>query len=415
MEVARVIDQLYREYSGKLIVSLVAYFGLNNLKSAEDLVQETFLSAIQNWEMKGLPQQPSAWLYKTAKNKAINWLKQTKQNDQKTSVFESSVVDEAYNIDQLFLEHEIQDNQLRLLFAYCHPDFAPRTQVIITLKTIAGFKTEEIAHGLGMNYEAVKKTLTRTRKQIKERRLQLKVPFLLQSRKRLANVHIVLYLLFNEGYNATSGKALIKKELCLEAMRLTQSLLDHPTISNDDTHALLALMLFNTARFEARMNSKGVIIDLEMQNRELWDNQLIKLGYFHLKKAQINNKLSRYHLEAGIASLHCATTDFSKTNWRAILGLYNHLYEIHPSPFVFLNRCIALAYSGDVEEAIQGLLKIDDNYFKNYHLYFLTLAKLHSRIGQNLKAKEYYSNALQLTRIQAEQEYIMDCINGLER
>ena len=263
------LGQLYRENFGKMVTALVSYFGLQNLAQAEDIVQETFVSAFRNWEKQGIPDNPLAWLYKVCKNKVINELnKKTHQTE--LNYFQLNSKDTvSYHIDQLFLDTEIKDNQLRLLFACCHPVLSQKAQIILTLKSLAGFKVDEIARGMMMNEEAVAKMLVRTRKILKDNNIQLKVPFLLQSVPRLDAVHKTLYLIFNEGYSASSGNEFIRKDLCLEALKLCKSLLNVPEISNSETQALFSLMVFNIARFDARIGSKGEMIELELQDRNV--------------------------------------------------------------------------------------------------------------------------------------------------
>ncbi|MBL3655234.1 RNA polymerase sigma factor [Fulvivirga sediminis] len=407
MNITREVDHLYREYSGMLVSSLVAYFEINNLQVAEDIVQDTFISALKNWQINGMPHSPKAWLFKVCKNKCINELR-------KKTVSLNITSDQTQESPEIWLPNELRDSQLRLLFATCHPDFSTKAQIILTLKTVASFKENEIAVGLGMTREAVKKILTRTRAYIKNNNLLLKVPFRLQSKLRLTIVHQVLYLIFNEGYKASSGNNIIRKDLCLQAMRLVRLLLDSPQLNTADTHALFSLMLFNVARFNSRTSEEGEMIELKDQDRTLWDHQLIMTGVKHLNIANlaIQQVISRYHLEAGIASIHCLAKNFEQTNWNRILMLYRQLKKMYNSPFIQLNYCIALHYHGDSEMALELLNKIDG---LEYNLsYLCTKAMLYKHLNQHQRAIDYYLEALNAAQIPTEKHSIQKKLDKLK-
>ncbi|MEL6923087.1 MAG: sigma-70 family RNA polymerase sigma factor [Bacteroidota bacterium] len=397
--IAQQIDQLYRQHAGALMTSLVSYFNLSNLSLAEDIVQNTFVAALENWSTQGIPEQPKAWLFRVCKNKALNHLKRQQHfRDQVLPNTQTATAPEISGrvfakLDNAFLDYEIKDNQLRLLFAISHPDFAPKSSIILTLKTLAGFRLQEIASGLGMQTEAVKKNLQRTRQQIRKNNMPLRVPFLLQSKKRLQRVHQVLYLMFNESYHSNTGTAVIRHELCVQALRLTRALLDEPRIATADTRALFALMLFNVARFHARLNEQNQLVELAQQNRQLWDAALIDEAIRHFNRSRKSDHWSRYHYEAGIASLHCTATTFDTTNWKAIVQLYDQLYQLQPNPFVQLNRCIALHYAGQTRQALQTLQKL--KALGTNALYWTTLGELHAQLAEKEKAIDHFLTALQ--------------------
>ena len=408
----QVADQLYREVYGQLVASLVSFFGLPNIELAQDLAQETFLAALQHWPHT-MPDNPKAWLFRVCKNKALNHLQQQsgRQELLNTSGYVQDANHQRYTLSRLFLDHEIQDNQLRLLFALCHPSLQPKAQVVLTLRIMAGFKVPEIARGLGMTVEAVKKTLVRARKAIKEQGRPLKVPYLMQSVQRLQQVHAVLYLMFNEGYSASNGNEVIRAELCYEAMRLTKALLALQQLATTETQALFALMLLNMARFEARTDASGALIGLEHQNRQLWHQPSIQTAYHYLQQARSGNRLSRYHIEAAIASIHCAAPTFAATDWCAIVKLYNQLLKFQPSAYVQLNRCIALAQCQGPEVAINNLQHAPwAASLQNYYLYHSTLGKLYQQCGQLQAARAAFATAATLTNLPAEQHYLEQLI-----
>lgn len=410
-EITKEVDRLYRSVSGQLVTSLVSFFKLSNLQLAEDIVQNTFVAALNTWSQKGIPDDPVAWLFKVCKNKTINELKKKKNH---FSEYNQSFVNNHHiQLEQAFLASEIKDNQLRLLFAICHPAFSPKTRIILTLKTLNGFKVQEIAKGLGMKIAAVKKNLSRAKQLIKEKNLPLKVPFIMQSKERLVSVHQILYLIFNEGYSASSGGVIIRKELCLEAIKLTSTLLEEHKIANEETQALFALMLFNIARFEARTNLEGDLVELEKQDRSLWDQELINQGIKHFNVSRKASSWSTYHFEAAIASLHCTAKSFSDTNWHVILRLYDDLFKINPSPFVALNRNIALFYTGKAEEAYVAISEIKG--LETHHFYHATLAKICSVLTKNEAALNHYLEALKYTKIDTEKRFIKEKIDALSR
>ncbi|NHF58159.1 sigma-70 family RNA polymerase sigma factor [Flavobacteriaceae bacterium TP-CH-4] len=405
------VDRLYRELYGKLVASLVSFFQLSKISLAEDIVQDTFYTAIGQWHEKGLPTNPKAWLFRVCKNKTINALR---RKDAQYPTFRDNYTEQTdkAKIAQLFLPHQIRDSRLRLLFATCHPNLSPKSQIILTLKTSIGFRMNEIAKALDMKTEAVKKSLTRAKRQLREQKLPLNVPFVLQSRERLNSVHRVLYLLFNEGYSASNGASLIRRELCLEATRLLKALLGEPHISNADTQALYALMLFNIARFDSRVDQYGIPVELESQDRSQWDQEIIRSGIVHFNEARKATTWSSYHLEAGIASLHCSAASFQDTRWDAVLGLYNRLLQLNSGAHIQLNRSIALFYSGNRGKAIDEVEKLKG--MEHHHLYFATLAKMYALMGEEKKAIDYYLDALSLTQLEVARTFIQDKIRMLK-
>lgn len=397
------IDKIYREVHGKLITSLVSYFGMTEISVAEDLVQDTFTSALETWQTKP-PDNPEAWLFKVCKNKAINYLRKNNR-EKKSSLYEQNITD-AYHIDQLFLPHEIQNSRLRLIFAFCHPSLPEKAQVVLILRLIGGFKIEEISRALGLSIEGVKKILVRAKKMIKDNALPLKVPFVLKSNARLQIVHKTLYLIFNEGYSASSGDLNIRQELCMKSFTLNRTLIEEG-IGDSCSLALMALMLFNMARMPARLSNNGELQDLESQDRNLWDESLIKHGFHFMNQSRLGNKLSNYHLEAGIASLHCSAKAFEETDWCAILNYYDQLFRMNASPFVWLNRCIALSYCDSPKAALNDLDKQDYiTALSNYYLYHVTLGKLRLKTGNYTEAKLSFERGLALTKVSSEREYI---------
>jgi RNA polymerase sigma factor (sigma-70 family) len=400
------IDKLYRELYSKMVSSLISYFGLKNFALAEDIVQETFVTAMDKWAVEGMPDDPQAWLFQVCKNKTINALQKPS-----TKIMEGMQLQDAGILDSrlehLFLDHEIKDNQLRLLFACCHPTLSPKAQLILILKNLCGLKVTEIARALLMTDDAVMKSLTRSKQTLSTENVSLYVPFLMRSHDRLNIVHTSLYLMFNEGYSASQGNDLIRSDLCIESIRLVKTILDIPEIRNHDTYALFSLMCFHSARFDARLGTEGEIIELEHQDRSKWDKELIKLGVHYFKEAYNTNKTSRFVLEAAIASVHSIAKKFEQTNWPVIVGLYDRLTELQSTPFIDLNRAVALYYARGPQEALNALENSRHlSWLKNYYLYYATLGKIYIALNQNSKAVSNYEKALSLTTLKAEQDFL---------
>lgn len=415
MLISRSVDSIYRVQYSKMVASLVSYFGLKNMDLAEDIVQDTFIAALSSWTKNGMPDQPEAWLYKVCKNKTLNALskKQPDYMDLTGTSGDQSRPD--HQLEQLFLDHEIKDNQLRLLFACSHPLLSPKSQVILILKNLCGLRVEEICRGLAMKDETVTKVITRSRQTLAEANVPLHVPFLLRSKSRLNVVHTAIYLLFSEGYSATHGDKLIRKDLCLEAMRLIRSITDISEIRNGDTYALLALMCFHTARFDARIDEAGEIMELEVQNRALWDKELITLGMQYLKEAREFNIMSRFLLEAAIASVHCSAKMFVETKWDVIKGLYDQLCEIYSSPFNDLNRSVAVFYLKGGSASIHLLeASAHLNWLKNYYLFYALMGKIFQSEGKIDEAKRQYEKAMSLTNLEAERKFFNRKIESLK-
>jgi RNA polymerase sigma-70 factor (ECF subfamily) len=305
------------------------------------------------------------------------------------------------------------DESLTLLFACAHPDLSPKVQVVITLKYVANLKVEAIARALGMGIDGIDKLLLRARKKIKEEKIFLKEPAPSELPHRLPIVHKIIYLIFNEGYKPSTGLSSLQEELCEEALLLTKALLDRK-IGDSATSSLYALMLFNAARFKARYGPGGELLDLEEQDRSLWNRALISLGDDYLRSS-MGKELSTYHCEASIACLHCMAKNFQSTNWTLIAGLYGRLLEMTPNPFVELNYAIALYYSGQKARALDMLNALLQHPFLNqYYLLNATLGKLYLLEGDVVRAKEFFEKTLQQTQLPLEKEFIQRKLGSIK-
>lgn len=402
MKVQQVIDHLYKQHYGKMVASLLRFSKDIDLETAEDLVQDVFAAALSHWETQ-LPDNPAGWIFNVCRNKALNKLRDDKKMLRLHQAPEPAAPAMTFSAD--FPD----DEQLRLLFACAHPDLAPKVQVVITLKYVINFKVATIASVLGMTVDGIDKLLQRARQQIRDEKILLVTPAPTAMEQRLPIVHKIIYLIFNEGHTSAEGKTLLREELCEEALLLNKAILDSH-MGNIDSCALYALMLFNAARLKARFDENGELLDLEQQDRSLWNQDLIRLGTYYFQQSK-GEQLSAYHFEAYIAYLHSTAPSFADTNWTTIAQLYKQLL---PNPFVELNYAIALYYAGEQDSAFEKLFALQRSPFMNsYYLLNATLGKLFMQQGDHAQAAVYYSKTLSQTRSAAEANYIRKMLSKL--
>lgn len=403
----KLVDHLFRYEAGKMVAVLSRLFGLHNLELAEDVVQDAFLKAHQGWKFNNLPSDPSAWLMQVAKNRAIDVLRRKSMFTECATNIAASVQEEQ-DLNQFFHEQEIADSQLRMMFACCHPSLKQEDQVALTLKTVSGFSMQEIARSLLTNEAAVQKRLHRAKEFLRTNHIQLEIPAGNDLKKRLDIVYTVLYLLFNEGYNALKADELIRRDLCAEAMRCCKLLTEHKAGKQPASFALLSLMCFHAARFDSRIDENDNIILLQQQDRSKWDHELVQVGVHYLNQSSKGSELSIYHIESAIAAEHCLAPAFSQTNWQRLLKLYDLLNEVNPGPVVQLNRAVVIAEAGDVDLAIRSILSIEgiEKLLRTDHLYSAVLGELYKRLSDTVKAKEYLQHAHDLTPSNAEKKLL---------
>ena len=399
---------LFRENSGKMAAVLSRMFGLSAIDTVLDVIQDTFETALIKWRFSGIPDNPSAWLMRVAKNKALNTFK--RQN--KIQLFSPSACPSEFDehfeneFNLLISPKEIKDSQLRLLFSCCHPDFSTKNQIIVTLHILCGFGVPEIANALLMNEEAVKKALSRSKDSLKELDRVLQSGIVNQSDERIKTVHTILYLIFNEGYKTTRGKEAINHDLCYEAIRLAKLLEKKEGEIAAKTNALLALMFFNIARFPARLNTSEECLTLEEQDRKQWNYVFIEEAFHYLNKATQSKILSHFHIEAIISSLHCSAPTFNETNWEKIAYLYRQLELIKTSPLVTLNRIIAESYLMDTN-SIKALDELELNSdLKNNFLLHVAKGDIYKRKGELENAQIFYEQALSLSTSPVDKRFL---------
>jgi RNA polymerase sigma-70 factor (ECF subfamily) len=416
-QIAAATEHLFRHEAGRLVATLTRIFGVQHLNLAEDVVQEALVKALQTWPYYGIPKNPSAWLTQVAKNLALDVVRREKLfRDKEAAVvvqFETQS-SEAGASDSTLLEGEIRDDRLRLLFVCCHPEIPQDSQVALALKTLCGFSTGEIATAFLTNEQTVAKRLTRAKQRIREAGIRFEIPAGEELSERLRAVLQTLYLLFNEGYKASFGEKLIREDLCHEAIRLSALLVEHPAGNRPVTHALLALMCLNAARFDARVDAEGNILRLQEQDRSRWNFELIGRGLQHLNASAAGDEISEYHLQAGIAASHCTAPDYASTNWEQILALYDQLALRDRSPVVALNRAVAVANVHGPAAGIAAVEGMEDrDRLESYYLLHAVLGEFHARLQQSEKAAAMFEKALRLAGTTSElallQRRIVEC------
>ncbi len=406
----QLVDHLFRHESGKMVAVLARIFGMHNLEMAEDVVQEAFLKAMQAWKF-GLPPNPAAWLMQTARNKAIDIVRREGYARRYSAELAEQLTTETENtVVHFFSEHEISDSQLRLVFACCHPSLKQEDQVALTLKTVSGFGVAEIARALLTNETAIQKRLYRAKQQIKETNIKFEIPAGPALHQRLETVYTVLYLLFNEGYNSINAEELIRKDLCIEAMRLCKLLSENKAGAKPSTYALLALMCLQASRFDSRIDENNSIILLPQQDRSKWDHQLIQLGYTYLNQSSKGDQLSVYHVESAIAAEHCLAASFGQTNWQHLLQLYNILLGIKPTPVVMLNRAVVLSSCGQTEQALREIMAIPgiDALVQTQYIYSAVLGDLYLKLRDYPNAQKMLAQSIALTTSGAEKKLLSE-------
>ena len=392
------VEHFFRHEYGRLVAVLTRSLGVRNFELVEDVVQSTLSNAIQVWGQKGVPEDPGAWLYKSARNLAIDAIRRTQielRVLQSESLLANPIENESSSI---LLEEEIGDESLRLLFLCCHPQIQLESSIAFALRNVSGFSLDEVATALLISKPNAEKRINRTKIKLREIGTELTEVHAAAFESRREAVQSCINLLFTEGYASTCGKTSIRKELCEEAIRLTRMLLSKTRISIPSTSALLALMLMQSARFDARMNADGAIILLEGQDRSLWDWNRIREAMSWMAQSAAGNQLTRYHVEAAIAWEHCRAESFKETDWKTIAEQYTLLNRIQPSPMVALNRAIAMSYSSNLESGLKQLVAIPAADRARIRPWWdCAIADLFYRLGNLDYAELHWNDAMLLT------------------
>ena len=403
------IETLFRRESSRLISVLTRILGPENLELAEDVMQDAFVAAMHDWARQGVPANPSGWLLTAARNRAIDAIR--RERTRRTfaadlAMYLDSEWTLARTVDDAFGENWAKDDQLRMIFMCCHPKLPAESQVTLILKTLCGLSVPAIARALLSTEPTINKRLYRTRQALCD--VSFELPTESERPAALDTVHTTLYLLFNEGY-LSSGDKPILRDLCRDAMLLAQLLVDESRMANSQTVALLALMCFNTARLDSRIDSHGRLVPLDCQDRSRWDRALIRQGYAYLARSSTMEAVAAtpLHLEAAIAARHCEAASFDQTDWASICSLYDRLLEIDPSPMVEVNRAVAISFRDGPQAAIPIVESVRSaGRLPHTHVVAAVLANLYTRAGLPEPARRFLDEALAQARTAHERELI---------
>src|SRR5215471_17526646 len=404
------IEQVFREESGKIMASLIRLSG--SFDWAEEALQDAFISALSSWPERGMPANPTAWIMTAARNRLVDFARRdrTRANKESALTYDIELRSQGNNAPEDDAMH-LPDDRLRLIFTCCHPALNQEAQVALTLRTLGGLTTPEIARAFLVPEPTMAQRLVRAKRKIEQARIPYETPPPEQLPERLASVMSVIYLIFNEGYSATTGSALIRRELCQEAIRLARMLSqlvpDEPEITG-----LLALMLLQDSRRDTRVDDGGNLVILEEQDRSRWDRTEIDEGTRLVEAALRRHRVGPNQLQAAIAAVHANAASSAQTDWKEIAALYAELAAISPSAVVALNHAVAYALAEGLDV---GLARIDAlgasdlanrGKLLDYHLYHAARADILRRLGRNTEAAAAYREALRLAANEVERAYL---------
>ena len=409
MQTSQLVDHFFRTEYGKAVSHLTSKFGASNLELAEDSVQEALIKAMQTWPYSQIPDNPTGWILRVARNKMIDHLRR----DQKTN--NQEVPERAEGMKEDLSLESINDDMVRMIFACCHPSLSQEYQIILTLKILGGLSIREISSSLLKKEETVAKAYTRAKKKFKKEEIKLSLPSAHEIEKRLDIVLKIIYLLFNEGYKSAEGDLLIRRDLCKDAIRLNGVLLESEVCNTPSANALMALMHFHTSRFAARVDDSGNVISLEDQDRSRWDQELIQEGLNYLTNASQEGIMNEYLIQAAISATHCQAATFEETDWKNILSLYDLQLQLTPTPVVELNRVVALE---KVHGPLLGLKEIErleaTQFFEEYYLFYAIKSEMLKKMGSMEDARTALERAVLLAKNEREKVYLLSKLEMMD-
>ena len=392
-----VVDHLFRHSAGQMVATLTRIFGPEHLSLAEEVVQDSLVTAMQQWSLHGVPDNPGGWLFHVARNKALDHLRR-----------ETTLRKKEAEIAVALQSVEREDDQLEMMLMCCHPSIPEESHIALTLKTVGGFSIEEIASAFLSKSETIAQRIVRAKRLIRDQNIRMEMPTRAELPQRLESLHKVLYLMFNEGYRT------LRTDLCIETIRLMRMVVANAQTSSPSAHALLSLMLLQAARLPARVDGAGDLTTLDEQDRSLWDRRMIVDGIRHLDASATGDLVTPYHVEAAIAACHCAAPTFEETDWERVIELYDELLTIKPTPVVALNRAIALAMARGPQAGIDAADQIAAHAsLQDYLPLPTTLGELWRRNGDCAKAAEHFSRALELPSTSLEKRFLLRKLQAL--
>lgn len=408
------IEHIFRHEYGKIVAILIHKFGAQNLEKIEDVVQDSFLKAMQVWGYKEVPKNPTAWLLRVANNGLIDVFRKEKKV-QKRDEIHHTLSELSVKEGEVSLDNVVNDSQLKMIFACCNPSLSKENQIILSLKLIGGFSNKEISRALLKKEEAVAKSFTRAKKRFKENIKTLEIPVEMGLSSRINTVLKVIYLLFTEGYTASAGETIIKRDICYEAIRLALLLLENKSTNISETNALIALMCFHTARFDARIDNQNELVDLEHQDRKLYNKELIQIGMGHLydsKESPSNNP--SYYLQAAVSYYYCEAPSFKKIAWKKILKLYDLQVKYASSPVVRLNRIVPLYKVHGLKAGLEALEAMNrEGALKNNAFFHSLKAQILDELGKKEEAKNELYIAIDLTKNEIQKRHLQKKLKEL--
>lgn len=412
----KMVDHLFRHNSGQMVAVLTKIFGFENFDLVEDAIQEALIKALNQWQFKGIPENPKAWMIQVAKNYILDQIRKKQKIDSNGEELlkKLEISSNEYIETKLRFPTELNEDLLCMMFATCHPLLKPDSQIALTLKTVSGFSVPEISRAYLSKTGAVAKMISRAKKTLLKNKIRLQIPSPDQLQNRLDAVLKVLYLMFNEGYSSGHNKELIREELCYEALRLSHILSEHPVTASPKVEALLALFLFQAARLKTRQSTD--FLPLAEQERKLWDKKMIYEGLNHFRRSAQGNEVSDYHLEAEIASYHILAKDFDSTDWLRVLECYDRLLERKNSPVVALNRIIVLSKVKGANTALEELNKFNaSGQLKNYLPMYIATAQIHFENGMFKEASDSYKEAIKFAENDSIKRFLQEKLSQCKR
>lgn len=409
-EVRKIVDNLFRTEYGKIVSFLTKKFGSGCFELAEDSVQEAMFMAMKTWPLRQIPDNPTGWIFRAANNKMIDKLRKTSRLELTDEIKLEQEGYKGISVEQM--DDMLKDELLQMLFACCHPSLSVEYQIILSLKVLCGLSVKEIAACLLKKESTIAKSYTRGKQRFAQYGILPELPSKKDIATRLSVVQKVIYLLFNEGYKTSSGDQLYDMDLCGEAIRLGDLLLNNSITAEAESYALVSLMCLHMARFESRIGVDGDLVTLEEQDRSKWDRELISRGTYYLNQSIQTMKYSEYHVQAAIAAVHCDASSYEETNWHEILTLYDALLKIKPSPVAKLNRLVPLSKVKGAKQAVKEIHEIENSgFFDGYYLFHVIKGQLHQELGSIREAEVSFRRALELTDNTREQEFLRSKIN----